>query len=86
MTYLDIAAGIIELAGKWVTGNKNRWGHALNSVCCVLWIAYVIEIRHTPGLLFVVVPALFINVRNFVKWTKDDQKAKEAADESSINT
>jgi hypothetical protein len=73
---LDIVAGIIELAGKWITGNKNRWGHALNAICCVLWIWYVLSTGTTWGLLFIVVPALFINARNFIKWTKEDQNLK----------
>jgi hypothetical protein len=72
MTWLDLAAGAVELLGKWVTGNKCRWGHAINFVCCVLWIAYVITTKSTYGLLLIVVPAMFINVRNFVKWSKED--------------
>jgi hypothetical protein len=79
MTYLDLAAGAIELAGKWVTGNKNRWGHALNLLCCILWIAYVITSGTTYGILLIVVPAMFINVRNFIKWTKDDNGAEPTA-------
>jgi len=74
MTYLDLIAGAIELAGKWVTGNKSKWGHALNFLCCVIWIAYVLIHKQTYGLLFIVVPALVINVRNFIKWHKEDKK------------
>lgn len=73
MSYLDLIAGVIELAGKWITGDKNRWGHALNFLCCIIWIVYVFNSKSTYGLLLIVVPALFINIRNFVKWTKEDK-------------
>jgi len=78
MTYLDLIAGLIELAGKWVTGNKSKWGHALNFLCCVIWIAYVLKNKQTYGILFIVVPALFINVRNFIKWDKEEKNESKS--------
>jgi len=74
MTYLDIVAGAIELTGTWVVGNKNKWGYVINFICCILWITYVLTSKSTYGILFVVVPAMFINVRNFIKWHKEDKK------------
>ena len=76
--YLDWVAGILELLGKWVTGNKNRWGHAINFACCVMWVVYVFTSDSTYGLLFVVVPAMAINVRNFIKWTREANRKRNS--------
>ena len=66
---MDIIAGCLELCGNWLIGNKNKWGFVLNFVGCVLWICVAIHFK-IYGLLIVVIPALFINVRNFIKWIK----------------
>jgi hypothetical protein len=84
--YLDWIAGILELLGKWVTGNKNRWGHAINFVCCVMWVVYVFASDSTYGLLLVVVPAMAINIRNFIKWTREAKKMPLVPEKRSSQT
>ena len=74
MTYLDIIAGAVELIGTWIVGNKNKWGYVINLICCIIWIAYVLKSKSTYGILLIVVPAMFINIRNFIKWNKEDKK------------
>jgi hypothetical protein len=64
---MDIFAGIFELIGNYLIGNKNRFGFLINIVSCCIWI-YVAIIFHIYGLLIVVVPAIIINIRNFIKW------------------
>jgi len=61
-------AGAIELTGNWVIGNKNRWGFVINMVCCVLWVYVALISSEARGLLLVVIPAFFVNFRNFIKW------------------
>jgi len=73
---MDFIAGILELTGLWIVGNKNRLGFIINIVCGLTWITYVITNQTTYGLLIVVIPALFINTRNFIKWTKEKQNEK----------
>ncbi len=76
---LDFIAGGIEISGAWVLGNKKRWGFLALVLCDVLWIAYVLSQQVAYGLLLVVVPMLFINIRNFVRWgkyDKNDQRGK----------
>ena len=68
---MDILAGIVELIGLWVVGNKNRISFILFIVCNLLWI-YVAFSKHIYGLLIVSIPALLINTRNFIKWGKDE--------------
>ena len=65
---MDWIAGILELLGSWIVGNRNRKGFLLNMVCCVCWISYVVITNSAHGLLVVVVPSLFINVRNYMLW------------------
>ena len=68
---IDWIAGIFELFGLYIVGNKNKIGFILNMCAGICWIAYVYLSSSTYGLLVVVVPALIINVRNYVKWSKE---------------
>ena len=65
---MDWVAAVLELAGLWMVGNKNRAGFVLLACCCVAWYCHVLTSESTYGLLIVVTPALFINVRNWRKW------------------
>lgn len=76
MIGLDWIAGFFELAGLWLVGNKKRWGFILNLLCNMTWIAYVLISKSAYGLLLVVFPAVIINSRNFIKWTKDKNKGE----------
>jgi len=64
---LSWIAGAIELTASWCVGNKKRFGFILNIICEVLWIIVAIQSK-VYGLLLVVVPAMFINTRNYFKW------------------
>lgn len=65
-------AGACELTGLWIIGTKNKWGFILNILGCLAWIAVAIFELPATGLLLVVVPALFVNFYNFLKWRKND--------------
>lgn len=69
---MDFIAGLLELTGLWIVGNKNRFGFICNILCGLTWISYVLINKTTYGLLIVVIPALFINTRNFIKWTRNE--------------
>ena len=73
---MDFIAGLLELSGLWIVGNKSKWGFILNILCGLCWITYVLINQHTYGLLIVVVPALIINTRNFIKWSKEKKVHK----------
>lgn len=68
---LDFIAGTIEMGGAWIVGNKKRWGFLLLALCDALWIVFVLSQQVAYGLLLVVVPMLFINIRNYLKWGKN---------------
>ena len=74
---LSWIAGTFELIGLWKVGNKSKLGFVFNGVCCVLWITHVSMTWESPGLLVVVVPAFFINIRNYIKWTREAKIKKE---------
>ena len=66
-------AGIFELLGTWIVGNKNKWGFIFNIVGNVFWIYIGIKFfKNSGGLLIVSPVALFINIRNFRKWKKEE--------------
>ena len=64
---MDWIAGILELTGDWTIGNKRKVGFILKLLCNFAWI-YVAVTTKVYGLLIVVVPAIFVNIRNFAKW------------------
>ena len=66
---LDWLAASFELSGNWLIGNKRRVGFLLCIVCNILWVIVAFK-TGVYGLLLVVIPAFFINTRNFLKWRK----------------
>jgi len=66
---LDWLAGGLELAASYAIGNKRKAGFLLSMLGNATWI-YVAVSRGIYGLLLVVIPALFINARNWLKWRK----------------
>jgi len=74
---MDWVAGILELIGLWKVGNKNRKGFLFNIACGLCWVSYVLTSGTTYGLLVIVIPALFINIRNFIKWKPEEKENEE---------
>ena len=70
---LDWIAGAFELSGSYTVGNKKKIGFILNLVGCLIWIIVAFT-SGVYGLLLVVVPALFVNIRNFIKWGNKKKK------------
>lgn len=70
---LDWIAAVFELIGAWLIGNKVKWGFICYLWCNALWIAYVLVSDSTYGLLLVIIPSIFVNIRNFIKWTREDK-------------
>ena len=64
---IDWIAAAFELSGDWLVGDKKKIGFILKLVSCTCWIVAALSYE-MYGLLLVVVPALFINTRNFIKW------------------
>lgn len=64
---MDWIAAVFELSGAYIIGNKNKLGFILNIIGCSVWI-YVSISTKVYGLLLVVVPAIVINIRNYIKW------------------
>jgi len=67
---IDFIAGGFELTASYVLGNKKRYGFLLNLVGNSLWIYVAFKVQ-IYGLLLVVIPALILNIRNFLKWRKE---------------
>ena len=70
---MDWIAAILELTGAYVVGNKNKWGFVLFFITSICWIIYVFTTKSTYGLLIVVIPCMFMNVRNFLKWQREEK-------------
>jgi len=72
--YFDWIASFFELIGTWIVGNKNKNGYLFTLAGLICWILYVFITKQTYGLLLVVIPALFITIRNYLKWNKEEKK------------
>lgn len=67
---MDFIGAILELAGKWVTGRKNRYGWLISTTASLCWILYVVISKVSYGMLIIAIPAIVINLWNFRKWSK----------------
>jgi len=65
---LSLFAATFEICGLWLVGNKNKYGFVLNMICCLLWIIVSI-ISGIYGLLISAGVMLFLNIRNYKKWS-----------------
>ncbi len=70
---MDWVAGFMELLGGWLIGSKKKAGFVSNFIGCIIWV-YVSVTTEIYGLLLVVVPGLFVNMRNYAKWLKEDSR------------
>ena len=73
---MDFAIALIELLGSWMLGNKRKTGFVILAVSNIGWILYVLHTGKTYGLLMVVIPAFFVNGRNFMKWRRSGASAE----------
>jgi len=73
---LDVLAGIFELGGKIVVGNKRWEGYLLHLISGILWtiVAFKTELY---GLLIITLPSFVINVRNAVKWYREKNNGQK---------
>ena len=74
---MDWIAGVLELAGLWKIGDRKAWGFLMCMACSICWIIHVFWNEQTYGLLVVAFPALFVNIRNYIKWRRDERMGKK---------
>lgn len=67
---MDTLAGILELAGVYLVGNRSRWGFALCLGCNALWSIVAVK-SGLSGLLGVSLVMAVVNTRNFHKWSRE---------------
>ena len=70
---LDFIAAFFELSGTYNLGSKRKIGFIFNVIGSVLWIIVAL-LTHVYGLLLVVIPGIFLNIRGFVKWKEQINK------------
>lgn len=70
---MDWLAGILELLAVWLVGNKRKIAFLVGFAGNVAWFIYVLWEGHTYGLLLVCVPVAGINLRNYVKWAREER-------------
>lgn len=71
---MDIIAGLCELFGLILIGFYFKTGFIFNIIGCILWI-FVVYNGGPHGLLFVVIPGIFINIVNYKRWSKNKNNA-----------
>ena len=64
---MDIIACILEIAGAWLVGNRNRIGFLILMVSSILWFLAGGD-NKMLGLRIVSVVFFGINIRNYIKW------------------
>jgi len=74
----DWIAATFEILGVWKVGNKKKIGFILAAICNITWM--VVALMTTPklyGLLTVVCVLFVMNIRNFIKWKREEFKTSE---------
>lgn len=69
---LDWIAGGLGLIASWAIGSKRRIGFICNMIAEAMWL-YIGFTRNIPGITLVVLPAIFINARNWLKWRRSHE-------------
>ena len=75
---LDWIAAALELSGVWKVGNKKKIGFILACLCNLTWM--IVALITTPklfGLLALVIILFFLNIRNYIKWRKEEIRISE---------
>jgi len=67
---MDWIAGCLEILGKYIVGRKCRWGWIIHLVAGVLWFYIACKLK-VYGLFIIVIPAFFLNIYNFIIWSKN---------------
>lgn len=70
---LDWVAAVFEISGGWLIGNKKTIGFYLNICGLITWIIVAIT-SQIYGLLLVAIFAMIVNIRNILKWRKENGK------------
>ena len=78
MELVGLIAGAFELGAIYLAGSKNKLGFISGLLCNILWITYVLSTGAAYGLLLVCVPALFLNVRGYIRWSKKRESSNMA--------
>lgn len=66
---MDWIAALFELIGKFLVGDKNKWGFISSAVCNFFWIIVSLQTK-LWGLTAVVIICFAMNLWNFFKWSK----------------
>jgi len=81
---MDWIAAALDLLGKWQVGNKKKIGWIIHILAVFAWAA--VALLQTPilwGLLSSCGIYCLINVRNLIKWVKEDkEKVSDQTSES----
>ena len=70
---MDFIAAGLELSGLYAVGNKRRTGFLLNIAGDIAWI-YVGIVANLYGLISIAGIALVLNIRNYLRWSRESCK------------
>ena len=69
---MDVLAGLLELLAIWMLGSKQKNAFLVYNVANIFWIWSATQ-HHMYGLYLVAVPAIFLNIRNYIKWRSNEK-------------
>ena len=65
---------IISITHMWLMGNKWKYAPLWGVVMQGFWFYYATQVIHDYGLLLGVAGYTTVNIRNAIKWMKEDKK------------
>jgi uncharacterized membrane protein len=73
---LTIISSILELYSIYLLGLKNKYGFVVGIFGSIGWIIYTLLSGSAVGLWIICPVCILLNIRNFMLWSKDDQKSE----------
>lgn len=80
---LSVIAGALELMSSYILGNKQKIGWILEIVVDLIWIYMGFIYKEIIGVWIVCVPDLFISIRNYLKWSQEEQQQESTPSQTT---
>ncbi len=69
----------LGVTGLWMAGNKSKWGWIIGGSLQILWIIYAMATAQY-GFIFSALAYAMVNIRNLIKWRKDESNSNISRD------
>jgi nicotinamide riboside transporter PnuC len=85
MEIVGVIAGVLELAAVYLVGIKNKLGFITGILGNILWITFCVVTQSSFGLLIVCPVAFALNIKGYLRWSRDEKKQEVLSREGTTS-